>query len=63
MQDFIATNSKQLDLCLKLLFVEGLDPTVKTLRNSKGKVYYRISISTEDASYNRLKEQFSVLIS
>ncbi len=63
MKDFIAMNAKQLDLCLKMLFAEGIEPAVKTLRNGKGKIYYRIGVNIDDATYNKLSERYSIMIS
>lgn len=63
MKYFLATNAKQLDLCLKMLFAESIEPTVKTLRNGKGKIFYRVGASIDEATFNKLNERYSIMIS
>ncbi len=63
MNDFIAKNPKQLDLCLRLLYAEGADFFVKVGETDKGKIVYIIKAEADYLTVELLKEKYRILIS
>lgn len=57
MEYFLAVSDKQLGLCLRMLYAEGIRAIVETVRNSKGKIEFHIKANTDEAL---LKIRFSV---
>lgn len=60
---FVATNDRQLGVCLRMLYAEKIQPIVLTVLNDKNKVEFRISISVDDNLMNDLLERYIILIS
>lgn len=60
---FEAKNPKQLDICLKMLYAEKVNFTVKVLETINGKIYYQIVASVSDEDAGVLKERYRILIS
>ena len=59
MEYFLAVSDKQLGLCLRMLYAEGVQAIVETVRNSKGK----IKANTDEALLRDLIERYNILIS
>ncbi len=59
---FRATTDKQLGICLRLLFAEGLQPFVQTILNDKGKIEFRITINTTDDYLQDLIRKYEIMI-
>lgn len=63
MYQFKAVNAKQLDLCLKMLYAERIQPTVLTVENEKHKIEYHIQIKVKKDQFMLLDERYRILIS
>lgn len=60
---FLAVNDKQLGLCLRMLYADGLGATVKTVRNDRGKIEFHIKTEADEDYFNELLERYTILIS
>jgi hypothetical protein len=60
---FLAVNDKQLGLCLRMLYADGLGATVKTVRNDRGKIEFHIKAEADEDYFNELLERYTILIS
>ncbi len=63
MNDFIAKNPKQLDLCLRLLYAERIGCNVKISETNKGKIIYIIKAEADDETIELIKDKYRILIS
>lgn len=63
MKTFIAKNPKQLDLCLKLMYVENIRFTVAVTQPSKHKIIYEIYASVDGTEGDILEKKYNVMIS
>lgn len=63
MRTFLARNPKQLDLCLKLLYSEGLSFSVRVVESAKRKIEYEVGISVDEHRMTELEEKFRILVS
>ena len=63
MEYFLAVNDKQLGLCLRMLYADGLNANVQTVRNDKGKIEFHIRTSVDGTYFNELLERYTILIS
>lgn len=63
MEHFRATNDKQLGICLRMLYAEGLQGTVQVVRNNKGKIEFQIHINADDSLVEELRMRYEILIS
>lgn len=63
MKEFKARNPKQLDLCLKMLYAEGIPFSVRIEEDEKGKVFYKVYARLGIKVYEVLKEKYRILIS
>ena len=63
MREFTAKNSKQLDLCLKLLYAERIGFSVRVCENTKKKIEYRIHVQATEQKATELEEKYRILIS
>lgn len=63
MKKFLAVNSKQLGICLKMLYAEKITFTVEVVENNKGKINYIISVDIDDSLDTKLRERYRILIS
>jgi len=63
MDRFIATNPKQLDLCLKMLYAEKMPFSVVVVETTKGKITYHIGISSDAQTFELLLERYRILVS
>lgn len=63
MDYFLAINNKQLGTCLRMLFVEGIQGTVKTVMNGKHRIEFHIYINTDDELREQLVSRYETMIS
>ena len=63
MDYFLATSNKQLGICLRMLYAEGIQGLVKTVQNPKGKIKFHIKINATDEVFEMLKDRYEILIS
>lgn len=63
MNGFLAKNSKQLDLCLRLLYAERIDFIVKVEETMKRKIVYKIYAKADTEKQLELKEKYRILTS
>lgn len=63
MEHFRATNDKQLGICLRMLYAEGLQGNVQVVRNNKGKIEFQIYINADDSLVEELRNRYEILIS
>lgn len=63
MNGFKAYNPRQLDICLKMLYADGIDFTVKVAETSKGKIVYNICIVVSEDVMEKLQERYRIMIS
>ena len=62
MYEFKARGSRQLDVCLRMLYDAGHDFLVRIVKNEKNRIEYRIDIRSDEATFNRLQERYDNLI-
>lgn len=63
MDYFLATSNKQLGICLRMLYAEGIQGLVKTVQNPKGKIEFHIKINATEEVFKMLKDRYEILIS
>ncbi|MFI3115321.1 MAG: hypothetical protein R3Y12_04175 [Clostridia bacterium] len=63
MNNFIAKNPKQLDICLRFLYAEKVDFMVDVVENNKHKIEYDIKVELEQEAYDVLREKYRILTS
>lgn len=63
MQYMRAVNNKQLGICLRLLFSEGLQGMVETVMNGKGRIEFHVRANTTEAIFDELARRYEILIS
>lgn len=63
MHELLARSDRQLGICLRLLYNEGLrGPLQLHSANSKGKMEFCVSVPVEDAKFDRLEKSFQMMI-
>lgn len=60
---FLAINNKQLGMCLRMLFAEGIQGNVETFTNEKGKIEFHITANVDEDTMTKLLERYEILIS
>jgi len=63
MDYFLAVNNRQLGICLRMLFADGIQGHVETVLNEKDKIEFHIRIDTDEELFEKLKERYEILIS
>lgn len=63
MRYFLATSNKQLGVCLRMLFAEGIQGTVETVMNSKDRIEFHVTANVDKQTFDELAERYKVLIS
>jgi len=63
MDYFLAINNKQLGTCLRMLFAEEIQGTVKTVMNGKHRIEFHIYINVDDELRERLASRYETMIS
>lgn len=63
MKYFLAVNDKQLGVCLRMLYADGIQGIVETVVNSKGKIEFRITATVDEDILTKLLERYEILIS
>ncbi len=64
MDYFLATSNKQLGICLRMLYADGIQGLVKTVQNPKSKkIEFHIKINATEEVFEMLKDRYEILIS
>ena len=63
MQEFIAENPKQLNLCLRLLYAEHVNFSVRVIETQKGKIIFGVAVNVNDQRMTELEEKYRIMIS
>lgn len=63
MKKFIAKNPKQLDICLKLMYMENVRFSISVTQPSKRKIVYEVYASIDGIAGDDLERKYNVLIS
>lgn len=63
MNELTAFNPKQLDICLKLLYAEGIDFRVVVYETETKKIAYLVKVSADAQTVEQLREKYRILIS
>lgn len=63
MKELIARNPKQLDICLRLLYAEHMEFSVRVRETHERKIEYAIGVVAEDDRFKALEERYRILIS
>lgn len=63
MDYFLAINNRQLGICLRMLFADGIQGHVETVLNEKDKIEFHIRIDTSEEIFEKLNERYEILIS
>ena len=63
MNEFEAKSPRQLDLCLRMLYAENVQFSVRIKENDKGKLMYVIGVKVDEHEYIKLREKYRILIS
>lgn len=60
---FVAKNSRQLGICLKMIYDEKLKYSVTVYENEKRKIEYEVMAVADKELAEKLKERYRILIS
>lgn len=63
MDYFLAKNNKQLGVCLRMLFAEDIQGTVKTVMNGKDRIEFHIYANVDEQMMKTLLDRYRILIS
>lgn len=63
MNYILATNDKQLGICLRMLFAEDLRGYVDVVMTKKNKIEFHIGIDVNDVTFEMLRKRYEILIS
>lgn len=59
----LAKNDKQLGVCLRMLYAEKIQGTVKTVMNEKGRIEFHIHANVDEQMMKSLLDRYEILIS
>lgn len=64
MHELLAKSDRQLGMCLRMLYDEGLRGSLEleSAINSKGKMEFRVVVPVEDTEFEKLKKRFETMI-
>lgn len=64
MHELLAKSDRQLGMCLRMLYDEGMPGPLKIHSeiNSKGKMEFHVILPVEDEKFERLKKRFETMI-
>lgn len=64
MHELLARSDRQLGMCLRMLYDEGLPGPLelKSAINSKGRMEFRVMLPVDDAKFEQLKKCFETMI-
>ena len=62
MKEFIAKGSRQVDLCMRMLFHHGIPFRVIPHKDDKERVYYTVEVNVGKQKYNELSDLYKTLI-
>lgn len=63
MNYFLAVNNKQLGVCLRMLFAEGIQGSVQTVLNEKSRIEFHIYANADEPTLKTLMERYRILVS
>lgn len=63
MDYFLATSNKQLGICLRMLYAEGIQGFVETVQSPKGKIEFHVRLNATKANFEMLDARYKILIS
>ena len=63
MEYFLAKSDRQLGICLRLLYANGIQGHVTTVMNSKMRIEFHITIKANAERFNELHAQYLIQIS
>ncbi len=63
MNYFLAVNNKQLGVCLRMLFAEGIQGNVQTVLNGKSRIEFHIYANADEQTLKMLMERYRILVS
>ena len=63
MHELLAKSDRQLGICLRMLYAEGLHGPLQIHSeiNSKGKMELHVLLPVDDAQYERLKKRYETM--
>lgn len=61
MKELFAKTPKQLDICLRLLFAEGIKFSVQVYKSDKKKIYYGIAMAADDKICEAMAEKYETM--
>ena len=62
MKELYAKTPKQLDICLRLLFAEGIKFSIQVYKSDKKKIYYGITMAADDETCQAMSEKYDTMI-
>lgn len=62
MKEFVAKGSRQLDICVRMLFANGMKIHLIPKKDEKEHVYYVLAARMSDRKYEELMELYKTLI-
>ena len=62
MKEFVAKGSRQLDICLRMLFANGIKFNVIPYKDEKEHVYYIVAVKLNKQKYDELSNLYKTLI-
>lgn len=64
MHELLARSDRQLGMCLRMLYDEGLPGPLElqSAINSKGRMEFRVMLPVDDAKFEQLKKRFETMI-
>jgi hypothetical protein len=63
MHSFRARNPRQLDICLRMLYADGIPFHVRIEENERQRIEYVISIHSDEDAFLTLLERYRILVS
>lgn len=63
MSYFRAINNKQLGVCLRMLYAEGVQGNVETVMNDKHRIEFHIRANVDQQTMKELIARYEILIS
>lgn len=60
---FLATTDKQLGVCLRMLYADGIQPFVEVAMSDKRKIEFIVHVTVDNDTYAKLLKRYEILIS
>lgn len=62
MKEFIAKGSRQVDLCMRMLYHHNVRFSVVPCKDDKERVYYKVKVNVSQKRFDELLELYKTLI-